>query len=70
MIDLTNITLEQANKIECALIQLEDVFKDRIGSYRILANDSTYFTEQARENFASNADWWQEVFELIYGGEK
>ena len=30
MIDLTNITLEQANKIECALLQMENDFKNKI----------------------------------------
>lgn len=65
MIDLSNITLEQANKIECALLQLEDKIKDTVSTYKELANDET-LSEKARKIMQSNHEWWEEVYNLIY----
>ena len=65
MIDLTKITFEQANKIEVALLQLENHFKENIKCWSELATDKA-FSEQARETFSSNAKWWAEVHNLIY----
>ena len=66
MIDLTKITAEQANKIECALLQMEKHCIENMRSWGTLATD-TNFSADARANFASNAQWWREVHELIYG---
>lgn len=65
MIDLTKITPEQASKIECALLQMENHVIDTMQSWSKLSTD-TAFTEKARNNFASNAKWWRDVHELIY----
>lgn len=69
MIDLTKINFEQANKIECALLQMENAFKERMQSWAELATDKE-FSEKARETFMSNAKWWAEVHKLIYGEEE
>ena len=55
MIDLTKITLEQANKIECALLQIEDDFNDKIKAYTALSEDDT-LSEKTRVTFKSNAE--------------
>ena len=65
MIDLTNITFEQANKIECALLQLHSDIKDFIKTYDQLANDES-LSESTRKTMASNHEWWKEVYKLIY----
>ena len=69
MIDLTKITADEANKIECALIQLEECFKERINSWSKISNDCC-FTDKQRKVFASNAMWWGEVYGLIYMEDK
>ena len=69
MIDLTKITAEEANKIECALIQLEGEFKKMIDSWSKLSYDEA-FSDKARKNFASNAMWWGEVYGLLFTEDK
>lgn len=69
MIDLTKITPEQANKIECALVIIEDTFKEEIKFWGQLACDDG-LSERARRNSKANAEWWTEVHKLIYGKEK
>ena len=68
MIDLTNITLEQANKIECALLQMENDFKNKIEVCTALSEDET-LSEKTRVTFKCNAEWWKAVHALIYGDE-
>ena len=66
MIDLTKITSSEANKIECALIMLEK---------EILANAKAYeetaswdiLSEKSQNVMKSNAQWWREVHQLIFG---
>lgn len=66
MIDLTNITPDQANKIECALLILESDVKNQItGNYELAKDES--LTEKTRKNLKANAQWWEEVYALIYG---
>ena len=69
MIDLTKITAEQANRIECALLILEHDVREQIEAHRFLANDSDLLPS-TRKTMASNAKWWEEVHELIYGKEQ
>lgn len=65
MIDLTRITPDQANKIECALIILESSIKNQItGNYELARDES--LTDRARKNFRGTAEWWEEVHRLIY----
>lgn len=66
MIDLTKITPEQANKIECALIQMEDNVKEKINAYTSFADDDT-LSEKTRATMKCNAEWWKAVHALIYG---
>ena len=66
MIDLTKITPEQANRIECALLMLETDIKDNINAHHQLANTED-LPMSTRKTMASNAKWWEEVHELIYG---
>ena len=66
MIDLTKITPEQANKIECALLQMEDNFKDKIDAYTNLSQDDT-LSAKVRITCKCNAEWWKAVHALIYG---
>lgn len=69
MIDLTKITFEQANKIECALYMMEETFIENIEVYRRLANDEG-LSAKTRDTMKSNAEWWQGAHDLIYGKEK
>ena len=64
MIDLTKITRDEANKIECALLMLDSEIKNIIDSYE---KASTYeeLTEQTRKTMKSNAEWWREFYEMI-----
>lgn len=66
MIDLTKITPEQANRIECALLMLESSVKNEIAGNQALADDSS-LPMATRNNLKSNAQWWEEVHTLIYG---
>ena len=69
MIDLTKIDFDQANKIECALLQMEHHFKEQIECYDRLAVDPE-FTDKARVTFKCNAEWWRAVHALIYGEDE
>lgn len=69
MIDLTKITAEQANRIECALLILENDVKEQIEAHHQLANTED-LPMSTRKTMASNAKWWEEVHELIYGKEQ
>ena len=68
MIDLTKISLEEANKIECALLMLKNEIKAEI---RALDKASTYedLSLKSRETIKSNANWWREVYALIFESE-
>lgn len=68
MIDLTTITAEQANKIECALLALESAINAEIDGNQKLAADES-LPMSTRTNLESNAQWWKEVHTLIYGGD-
>ena len=65
MIDLTKITPEQANKIECALLQLHTDVKKFIECYDELSKDED-LSAQTRATSKSNCEWWKAVYELIY----
>lgn len=69
MIDLTKLTFEEANKIECALLQLEHYVKDVIESWENISQDKT-FSEDFRKTATSNVEWWNEVYRLIYNTER
>lgn len=62
------ITPEQANKIECALLQLEYEVAGNIGHWDMYA-DEELLDADMRETAKSNANWWREVYALIYGEE-
>lgn len=66
MLDLTKITPEQANKIECALIMLESSVIEKIEGYELLIKDETY-SASTLELMKSNMEWWREVYQLLYG---
>ena len=69
MINLTKITPEQANKIECALISLEQDFIDKAKAFE---EASTWedLSEKTRNTLKSNAEWWRETHALIYNSER
>lgn len=69
MIDLTKITLDEANKIECALICLE---KEIIDKAKAFEEASTWedFPEKSRKVMKSNGEWWREVHELLFQSER
>lgn len=68
MIDLLKITPEQANKIECALLSLHKEVEDTIDTFNVLSEGKD-LSEDIRKRMRSNRDWWQEVYDLIYGKE-
>lgn len=65
MIDLTKINADQANKIECALLQLHSDVRSFIKAHEQLANDVS-LTVGTRATMRSNCEWWKAVYELIY----
>ena len=69
MIDLTKITPEQANRIECALMMLEGAVKEQITGNQALADDPS-LPQTARNNLMGTAQWWKEVHTLIYGKDE
>lgn len=69
MIDLTNITPAEANKLEMALLQLIPNIENKIASYERLSQDED-FSEQTRSTMSANANWWREVLKLIEGETK
>lgn len=66
MIDLTRITPEQANRIECALMMLEGAVKEQIDGNQALADDPS-LPQTTRNNLMGTAQWWKELHALIYG---
>lgn len=66
MIDLTKITPEQANKIECALLQLHSDVENFIKCYDALSKDEE-MSASTRANSKANCEWWKAVYALIYG---
>lgn len=68
MIDLTKLTLDQANKIECFLVTCQDDIEHTIDSCDELAADQT-LPENIRMTFASNAQWYRDLYHLIYEKE-
>lgn len=68
MIDLTKLTLEQANKLEMYLITCEEDIVDSINTYERLSEDTDY-TESIRAKFRSNSEWYKELYQLIFEKE-
>lgn len=68
MIDLTTLTPEQANKIECFLITCEVDIMETIKAHQVIADDHT-LSPKLRETFASNAQWYRDLYHLIYQKE-
>ena len=69
MIDLTKITPDEANKIECALIMLEKEFIDTAEAFE---NASTWeeLSENKRIVMKSNGKWWREVHALLFKSKR
>ncbi len=65
MIDLTKITLDEANKIECALLLLEKEIVDKAKAFQDFSTQED-LPEETRKVMKSNAEWWREVHALIY----
>ena len=65
MKDLTKLTEAEANKLECALIMLEGEIRTVIRNYERIAEDDS-LPDKSRETFKGNAEWWREVYEMIY----
>lgn len=65
MIDLTKINADEANKIECALLQLHSDVRGFITAHEKLAQDES-LTVGTRATMRSNCEWWKAVYELIY----
>lgn len=65
MIDLTKITLDEANKIELALIFLEKeiIEKAKASEYASMWGN---FPERIRNIMKSNGEWWREVHALLF----
>ena len=69
MKDLTKLTPEEANKIECLLLTLEKDVKEHIEANERLSKDYPSLTEELRKTFASNCEWFKECYLLIYEKE-
>ena len=69
MIDLTKITPDEANKIECALLCLE---KEIIDNAKAFEDASTWedLSEKSRNVMKSNGEWWREVHALLFESER
>lgn len=68
MKDLTKLTPDEANKIECLLLTLTTDIEKAIDAFeRLSANDD--FPEETRRVWRSNAEWYRECYHLIYGKE-
>lgn len=65
MKDLTKLTEVEANKLECALIMLDGDIRDIIRNYERIAEDDS-LPDTARVTFKGNAEWWKEVYLMIY----
>ena len=69
MIDLTRITLDEANKIECALICLEKEIIDKAEAFEE-ASTWESLPEKNRNVMKSNGEWWREVHALLFEHER
>lgn len=69
MIDLTKITLDEANKIECALLCLEKEIIDKSKAFEE-ASKWEDLPEKNRNVMKSNAEWWREVHALLFKTER
>ena len=69
MLDLTRITPDEANKIECALLCLEKEITDKA---EVFEEASTWedLPQKSRNVMKSNAEWWREVHALLFETEK
>jgi hypothetical protein len=69
MIDLTKITPDEANKIECALLCLE---KEIIGNAEAYEDASTWedLPEKSRNVMKSNGEWWREIHALLFESKR
>lgn len=68
MIDLTTLTPEQANKLECYLITIEDDLKKTIEAHDTLSKDQSFLPD-LRQTFANNCQWYKDLYHLIYQKE-
>lgn len=68
MIDLTNLTPDQANKIEMVLLLLEGDFRKHIEANEALSLDYD-LPDEGRKAFEANVKWYKEAYHLIYGKE-
>lgn len=69
MLDLTTITFDEANKIEIALICLENDIIRKAESYEELAAWDE-LSEQTRKDMKHNGEWWREVHALLFKTER
>lgn len=69
MIDLTRITPDQANRIECALLILERDVREHVEAHYQLANRDD-LPASTRSHLKSDGEWWEEVYNLIYGKDE
>ena len=69
MIDLTKITPDEANKIECALLCLEKNITKAAEAYEE-ASSWEDLPEKSRNVMKSNAEWWREVHALLFETER
>ena len=69
MIDLTKITPEEANKIECGLLMLE---KEIVEKAEAFENASTWedLPKKSRNTMKSNGEWWREFHTLLFKTER
>ena len=69
MIDLTKITPDEANKIECALNMLEERIFEIAQNFEELSK-CVDLPINTRKTLKSNSEWWYEVYALIFKTEK
>lgn len=69
MIDLTKITPDEANKIECALLCLEKEIIDKAEAFE-KASTWEDLPEKSRKVMKSNGEWWREVHALLFESER
>ena len=69
MIDLTKITSDEANKIECALLCLEKEIIDKAKAFED-ASSWEDLPEKSRNVMKSNSEWWREVHALLFVSKK
>ena len=69
MLDLTKITAEEANKIECALLCLEKEILDKAQAFEDAATWED-LPEKSRTVMKSNGEWWREVHALLFSTQR